>query len=170
MLWLSRFVLWNARLLYYLLSWEARRAEYLADYLASSVAGTQATRSMLGKLYFGKTLYKIRNSALRPYVKFDYDAFYEQVKHTPLEELERINEPDQEEISRFDLSHPPIGYRMQFLSAKAITQPRLLFSEELNSKIADEMKAAFQKNQRVHFYDDEFWNNLPKKTGMGKSK
>src|SRR5260221_6279844 len=170
LLWLSRFALWNARLLQYLLSWESRRAEYLADYLASTIAGTLATRSLLGKLYFGKTLHNIRSSPLRSYVKFDSSAFYEQVKNTPLEELERINEPDSEEIARLDLSHPPLGYRMQFLSAKFIAQPKLQISEELSNKMSDEMNTALQKKQRVRFYEDEFWQNLPKKAGTGKPK
>jgi hypothetical protein len=157
-------------LLYYLLSWESRRAEYLADYLASTVAGTKATRSMLGKLYFGTGLRNARKSPLRQYVKFDYAAFYEEVRNTPLEDLERINEPDSDEIAQFDLAHPPIGYRMQFLSSKVITQAKLQLSDEQNHQITDEMNAALNKNRRVRFDDDEFWQNLPKKTGTGKPK
>ncbi len=92
------------------------------------------------------------------------------MKNTPLEELERINEPDSEEIARLDLSHPPLGYRMQFLSAKFIAQPKLQISEELSNKMSDEMNTALQKKQRVRFYEDEFWQNLPKKAGTGKPK
>lgn len=145
----------------YLLWHDARRAEYLADYLGSTVSGTQAMRTMLGKLYYGSRLTFLLNRGLhgtKQMAQRDYEAFIGQVTRVPLDQLEHINQPDPGAQLLLELDHPPIGYRLEFLQANPVHQAKYSLSAQDERQIRDELNAVSQNRYKYipGIYDNEF--------------
>lgn len=106
----------------YLLFRDGQRAEYRADYLATTVSGTAAMLGLLDKLHFTRT-FNLLVQKITLYQK-DKDFFVElrkRITEVPPRELERIKRLSEVEMSRLDVTHPPTLYRINFLSA----QPQL---------------------------------------------
>jgi Zn-dependent protease with chaperone function len=150
-----RFLLWH----------ESRRAEYLADYVGSTVSGTQATRSLLGKVYCGTRLAFMLNSG--PYgtkqtAQSTYERFLTQVTEVSLNKLERISQPDPGTQARLDLDHPPIGYRLEFLRANPVDQVKLTLTVEDERIIREELNAAVIQRYKYEpgIYADDFQSKL----------
>ncbi|MEP7284869.1 MAG: M48 family metalloprotease [Chloroflexota bacterium] len=157
---ISHLARWAAIGLIFLRWNTSRRAEYLADYLASTVGGTQATRRMLGKLYYQKAFNFLSKTS-----QYNSPAEQQQrveqlrshINTTSLEGLEQINVPSDEEISRLDLTHPPIGYRMKLLKTHPALEPKLVLTPEQAEKIAAEIGTVLAREKRLlSVYDTEF--------------
>ncbi len=119
-----------ASLLALLLWRDMQRAEYLADYLAAAVGGTEAMLSMLEKLHlegtFMTTLHRI---ALNRDPMRDFSIeFRQRLDEIPARELERVRRLQEIEHSRLDVTHPPTIYRIQALQAHRPLAPTVELS------------------------------------------
>lgn len=128
---------------------DSQRAEYLADYLASAVSGTDAMLSMLEKLHYQRTFsVALQRTALSRSSQNFFDELRQQVAAMPKREVERIRRVEQLELSRLDTTHPPTAYRVRFLSAHRIEKPEVVFSpvdfEELDRELAS-VQGSIQK-------------------------
>ncbi|HEX2088995.1 MAG TPA: M48 family metalloprotease [Actinomycetota bacterium] len=125
-----------ASLLVHLVWRESQRAEYLADALARRVAGTQATASMLRKLYSEHILYEVmqrkavhsRNSAGL------LDEFSERIKASRPESI-----PLQDSTFRLDATHPPTAFRVQFVESR-MSSPEFTLADEDSMAIDRELE------------------------------
>jgi Zn-dependent protease with chaperone function len=116
---------------------DSQRAEYRADLLASEIAGSEATATMLETLashdaYVGAvTSAGIRNlSGLDLFTQLDEDM---QAKRAVFR-LETLPE----ERSTLDSTHPPVGSRIQ-LARRATSPARLVLSNGESRAIDDEL-------------------------------
>lgn len=124
------FLVWLAAYLLSLLLWrESQRAEYLADYLAASVSGTEAMLSMLEKLHFRRTfMVVLRRVTLRKEEGCDFfEELRQSVAGVPERELERIRRVEQMENSRLDVTHPPTVNRIELLRSHYVATPKVQF-------------------------------------------
>jgi hypothetical protein len=131
----------GAFLMSHLLWRDTQRAEYLADHLAASVAGTDAMLSLLDKLHLGKafttTLHRVTLSR-----EADLDLFEELrrcVEEAPQREIERIRRVQQHELSRLDVTHPPTMNRIELLRSHGAHHPKVIFP----SRILRDWKGSF---------------------------
>ncbi len=150
----------SARALLLLMWHTSRRAEYLADYRAATIAGTKATMYLIGKLYYGSsfemltktTQYNTTSERIRR-----FEQLRTRINTLDLNALEEINNPSEEEIARLDLSHPPLGYRMRLLKSHPITDPKIVVTPAQVAQIADEVnKADKQRKRLLSVYDADF--------------
>ncbi|MFC1936635.1 M48 family metallopeptidase [Chloroflexota bacterium] len=121
---------WLGAYLLSLLLWrESQRAEYLADYLAASVSGTEAMLSLMEKLHFSPTFTVVlRRVTLGKDASCDFFAeLRKRVAEVPKRELERIKRVEQLEKSRLDVMHPPTPYRIELLQSHYVAQPKVNF-------------------------------------------
>ncbi|MBI4316922.1 MAG: M48 family metalloprotease [Chloroflexi bacterium] len=125
------------------LSWlVSQRAEYLADYLAASVAGTEAVLALLDKLHF---VGAFECTVLRASLNWDrqkQDVFEElrkEIGQMPERELERLRRVKQMESSRLDVTHPPTTYRLRLLAAHPMPHPKLTLPPEVFDRLDCEL-------------------------------
>ena len=157
---LSRMVLLVAQALGLLLYRDSQRAEYRADYLASTVGGTDAMLSLLEKLHFERafttTLQQVALSKDKSRNLFE--ELRQRIAATPARELERIKRVQQMEASRLDTTHPPTSYRIQFLQAhreKPEALPSTVDFAALDKELARSGKAIQQK--LAEMYQDSLY-------------
>lgn len=125
-LWLLSYpVWWIAELLLHLTWRNKQEAEYLADYLATTVSGTKPMVEALTRLSCGDYLHAILlrnaigyNQLGRPIL----EKFVERVESRPPVELERIRRACLLETARLDATHPPTAYRIAFLEKHEISE------------------------------------------------
>lgn len=121
---------------------DSQRAEYLADYLAASAAGTEAMQSLLEKLCLRRTWdLTVHQVYVRMGNQDLFDAFREQVATVPQRELERIRRIELMQPSRLDINHPPNAYRLEFLRSRPVVQPRVTMSPVDAANLAGELEA-----------------------------
>ncbi len=96
-----------------LLSWrESQRAEYLADHLAATVAGTPATIALFEKLHLTSTYERaVQGLAVNPDKDFVAE-FQQRVAVVPDRERERMRRLARLEGARLDATHPPTPDRV----------------------------------------------------------
>lgn len=120
--------LW-AYALSHLLWRDQQRAEYLADFLAAKVSGTEAQLAVLEKIHLNETF---RLSLKIAYLNRDGPNFFnklqQRVAQVPARELERIRRINQLTRSRLDATHPPTAYRIEFLKAHDIPEANVVLS------------------------------------------
>lgn len=113
-------------LLVQLLFFDKQRAEYLADYLAATVAGTGAMVSALHRLSSGELLHdvllKSAYSSSQSGVGM-LNRFRARLKTLPGREWERLARAAQLENARLDASHPPTAFRVEFLQTHPEATP-----------------------------------------------
>src|SRR5262249_20347754 len=118
-----------------------QRAEYLADYLATQVSGTDAMLSGLKKVHFsdsfGLMVQKVALDRSRPNL---FHRFQHQMAGTPPRELDRIERVDHLETSRLDVTHPPTACRTEFLKAHRIAEPRFSLTPDDFDALAAELE------------------------------
>lgn len=118
--WIRKAGAWAILVVWYALGltlWkDSQRAEYYADYVAASVAGTDAAVSALKKLYYAPTFYKtLERVGHYNYTKNLFDEYRGRTKYVPEREIERISLLSESASSRLDSTHPPTVYRIDFL-------------------------------------------------------
>jgi heat shock protein HtpX len=134
----------------YLLWQDSQRAEYLADYLAATISGTEAQLTLLDKLHLKHT-FKI--SLIIAYANRDGDNFFtnfqQRVNRIPSRELERIRRVEKLANSRIDTTHPPTAHRVDFLKAHYMPEIKVKITPTEGERLKQEMLPlyeAFQEN------------------------
>ncbi len=93
-----------------------QRAEYLADFLASKAAGTEAMITLHKKIHFGDSFWSIMSDLTRYGYSKDLIAdFKNRLSSIPERELQRVERLDTELLSSIDASHPPTVYRIRLM-------------------------------------------------------
>lgn len=134
-------LIWYGQLMLLCFYRDSQRAEYLADDLAASVAGTEAMVSSLKKLYFAQNYHAIlRAAAQSSNTMHFFQAFRQHIQTVPASELQRIERAGVLEDSRVDVTHPPTLYRIERLSIHPKT-PRLQLTQDQVEAIEQELKA-----------------------------
>jgi Zn-dependent protease with chaperone function len=112
------------RLLAQILWLDKQQAEYFADYLASTIAGTDAAVLMLQRSGCAEHL---DNVLLR-------NAYSTTQSGAHIFHLSRFGER-----ARLDASHPPTAYRIDLLSAHKVAKPRMIAAESVMNAIDQEL-------------------------------
>ena len=129
---LSYIILFFLYIFAYLLFFESQKAEYLADYLATKVCGTEALISLLNKNHLGfvRFEYILERFSLRQ-GKFDlFKILKQDFQSIPALEKERIKRIGELEELRLDDTHPPTLYRTKFLANHFKEGKNISLSEE----------------------------------------
>jgi Zn-dependent protease with chaperone function len=128
---------------------DAQRAEYLADYLAATVGGTDSALSMLGKLQFGLTFNTtVRHLYLNRSNHNLFDEFRLRVGQVPERELERLRRVERVQPSRTDVVHPPTSYRIEFLRAHPFQAAKVTASSIEQNLVNQELASLETEIQR----------------------
>jgi len=116
-------VAWLIRQLWSLmihLTWQtSQRAEYLADEMASRVAGSAAAASALRKLTLGSLFDDavLASTTTEQRGKSLIEDFRRRVEEYPRGDLEYGLSKETERGFRLDTTHPPLAYRVEFVMA-----------------------------------------------------
>ena len=127
---------------------DSQRAEYLADHLASKVAGSEAVVLMMRKFGLGQNLKAV---AERVYYGGDtdgrsvIDAFRNFAGAVPAREMERIKRVDEREEARIDASHPPTVLRARFIEGRARLDPAIVLNAAQSRAIDKELQPLFER-------------------------
>jgi Zn-dependent protease with chaperone function len=138
---LARCAWFGVYLLAHLLYRDGQRAEYLADYHASVVAGSVAGVSSNKLIYFYDLFeFTVQKVAANPSGRRLFEELEYQRGMLPERELERIGRVSMMEQSRLNMSHPPTIYRMEFLRKRYAGEPKVVMTpseaERLNQELA----------------------------------
>ncbi len=137
---------WSAYALSYLLYRDSQRAEYLADYLAATVSGSEATISAFWKLHLERTFYyTVRVVSLNRRDESLFDEFRHQIAAQSADDLARIRAEEFTKPSRLDITHPPTAYRVEFLKAHGVVQPKFELSSTDYKQIDRELATVQKK-------------------------
>lgn len=113
----------------HLLWYDKQKAEFLADYLGATVAGTPATIGALTKTslsgHFDDFLLRRIYSSTQSGQQV-LEQFREKIAELPEREMERVRRAAKLEGARLDSTHPPTVHRMAFLLAHEVSKPRLV--------------------------------------------
>lgn len=119
-----------AYLLSLLLFHDMQRAEYLADYLAAQVSGTDAAISMLQKIhlynYYEGTARKIALNNLEPNLLFS--ELKTEITNISAADLQTNLESFGDEPARLYATHPPTIYRIKLLQSRKRFLPQITMS------------------------------------------
>lgn len=145
MLGLSRIAWLGAYVLVHLLWRESQRAEYLADYLASGVCGTDAMLSMLERAHYEAAFSSAVQRAAVSQTSLDLFAeLQRRIAEMPSREIERVRRVERLEASRLDATHPPTVCRVEFLKARRVSGRKVVLSPIDSNQLGQEF-AAIQK-------------------------
>jgi Zn-dependent protease with chaperone function len=135
-------------LLVQLLYLDKQQAEYFADYLASTVSGTEAIVSMLRRMgcdeHLDDVLLRSAYSTSQSGARI-LGLFRERIASLPDREWQRLARASQREGARLDASHPPTAYRIEFLNAHVVGGPRIVATEDMMRSIDAELNAVQEK-------------------------
>ena len=147
-------VLWlGVYALYHLIWRDSQRAEYLADYLAATVSGTEAMTSWLEKLQLHRVWdMTIQRVSLNDKDALLFEEFVQRVNQAASAEPEPNRAGLLDETLRLDVTHPPTPYRIQFLQSRANLQPKIELSHEESAAIDKEL-APLQASVRRQVID-----------------
>jgi Zn-dependent protease with chaperone function len=124
---ISEFILWVAQALLLLVYRESQRAEYLADRLAASVAGSTATVNALDKILLSG---RAEDAVRRIAVTYSDDDVALGVKRAmsdiaPLD-YERHRRISRKKLLAVDSTHPPTAFRIDMLAKQQFTPSPIL--------------------------------------------
>jgi heat shock protein HtpX len=106
----------------------SQRAEYLADYLAATVSGTDAMVTMLDKLRLSdQFIATLRTITLNRSQRNLFDDFRQTVNLKSGLEISHTTDDEPEEL-RADATHPPTVYRIAFMRAQRVASPKIVTS------------------------------------------
>lgn len=129
---------------------DKQRAEYLADYMAATVGGTEAALSGLQKLHYRATfelaVQKVIFSQGRQNL---FEVLHRQLDQTPKREIERISRVERLANSRLDATHPPTPLRLDFLNAHPIEKPMVVIDEREAVLLEKELEILQRQIQEV---------------------
>jgi heat shock protein HtpX len=130
-------------LLFHLLWQEKQRAEYFADHLAASIAGTSAAVGLLRRSALDQHLQDVllrhaySNAQSGRYM---LDLFRRQIDNLPAREWERMRRETEAEGATLDGSHPPTAFRIAFLQAHPTSLPKIAVENALMDAIDNELR------------------------------
>jgi heat shock protein HtpX len=112
----------------HLLWHDKQKAEFLADYLGATVAGTSAAVRTLVKSglhehlddFLSRHVYSASQSGEQM-----FQRFREHIKAIPEREMQRLQRASCLEDARLDSTHPPTAHRIDFLQNHVIQQPKI---------------------------------------------
>lgn len=147
---LSRPILGALLLELHLLHRDSHRAEYLADALAATVAGTPAMVAAHEKLLlastFGAVVQRLAHEGTGSRDLFsEIAATFSAV---PARELERRRRAARLEGARLDVTHPPTGMRLALLESRPATRALVELAEADSAAIDDELRPYAEQAQR----------------------
>lgn len=121
---MSRIIYGIMYILAHMLFQDSQRAEYMADYLATTVSGVKAKVSLLEKNHLGQYYQYVMQRAL---ITKDHTTLFQELRNQfanmPEQEITRIRRIGRMEESRLDATHPPTAYRIEFLEAQGHVNP-----------------------------------------------
>jgi heat shock protein HtpX len=133
----------------HLLWYDTQRAEYLADWLAAQVSGTDGILAVLDKTQLRDTF---ENTLRVAYLKNRMGSFFADLKRrigqVPPREIERIRRIEKLVGSRIDSSHPPTVYRIEFLKAHCFSEAQVVLSLSEFAQLRQELEPLLQNTQR----------------------
>ncbi len=95
----------------HLVCYDSQKAEFLADYKASTISGTRGAISLMHKFhFFDSFMFSIQRSALNQLPFFE--TYQTVLQEVPQREIERIMRVQYLSESRLDYSHPPTAHRI----------------------------------------------------------
>ncbi len=129
-----------ARGMLWLVMRESQRAEYLADLLAATVAGSAAMRAALEKLY----LHDVVDAAIRVHALTTPDdaidaRIADAARAVGTEEFARYRATSRDESWRADASHPPTAMRVDFLAAHDALTATVTMDDAERRALAEEI-------------------------------
>jgi heat shock protein HtpX len=131
-------------LLAQLLYLDKQQAEYFADYLASTISGTEAIVASLRRTgcheHLDEVLLRNAYSTSQSGAHI-LGLFRERIASLPDREWQRLARASQREGARLDASHPPTAYRIEFLTAHLVAKPRIVATDDGMRTIDAEFKA-----------------------------
>jgi heat shock protein HtpX len=122
-----------------LLYHEGQRAEYLADYLGASIAGSDGMVGTLNKFHYD-TIYGIaaQRAALNRESGSMLEELHAEIALMPAREALRLTRIARAEGSKLDDTHPPTPYRIEFLERRQVPAgPPVLSPEEERAFMAE---------------------------------
>ncbi|WP_419905544.1 M48 family metallopeptidase [Kiloniella sp.] len=148
---LLHYLLWTVSLLvelvylglYHLVWRQSQIAEFLADYLATTVSGTQAMSDGLQKSSFAVHLEIFANKSIvhtQQSGKQVLTKFVSYFRNLPVSELERLDRLAHRENARLDATHPPTRQRLAFLAAHPVAEASVIVAAEDQSLIEAELE------------------------------
>ena len=148
MLAVSELLFAAARGMLWLVMRESQRAEYLADLLAASVAGTAAMQGVLEKTY----LHEVVDAAVRVHaLTTPHDAIEPAVRNAAAAvseaELDSHRAASRSESWRTDASHPPTAMRVDQLLRRAESAPTVTLLPAEKEALAEEVSRLLQMSQ-----------------------
>jgi Peptidase family M48 len=132
------------RLLAQLLYLDKQQAEYFADFLASTISGTEAIVGFLRRTGCHEHLDEVllRNAfSTSQSGAHVLGLFRKRIASLPNREWQRLARACQREGARLDASHPPTAYRIEFLNAHMVAKPKIVATEEAMRTIDAELVA-----------------------------
>jgi hypothetical protein len=131
-------------LLAQLLYLDKQQAEYFADYLASTISGTEAIVALLRRMgcheHLDEVLLRNAYSTSQSGAHI-LGLFRERIASLPDREWQRLSRASEREGARLDASHPPTAYRIEFLNAHVVARPRIVATDDAMRTIDAEFKA-----------------------------
>lgn len=138
---------------------DSQRAEYLADYYAAEVAGSDAVLNLLRKFYMDDQVNSVIATAT---LNNTSDEFFTALKskfdNVPSNELERIKRLEQNAGIRLDASHPPTNKRQIFINNNFVHYPKYNLSRSHSQKIDKELHVF--ENDIIHKLVDDYRYSL----------
>lgn len=118
-----------------------RRAEFAADRLAASVAGTRACVGLLDRLLFVPSVELAVKRAVQSDDSATWPAIRRRLDELPADEKERIRSAAFEAAVTVDSSHPPTGHRIDALRADPFCGPHVWLDTTTNGRIDAEIES-----------------------------
>ena len=143
--------LW-AYILVHLLWRDKQRAEYLADFLAARVSGTDAQLATLEKVHLNETFrLSLKIAYLNREGQNFFTRFKQRIATVPSRELERIRRVEKLEYARLDATHPPTAQRIEFLKAHYVPETKVVLSLVELTQLEQELTLLQEEMQKELF-------------------
>ncbi|MEH6630940.1 MAG: M48 family metallopeptidase [Halopseudomonas aestusnigri] len=122
---------------------QSQIAEFLADYLATTVSGTQAMRDGLQKISYSvhfemfarRSIIHTQQSGKQVLTKF-----VSYFRKLPESELERLDRLAHRENARLDATHPPTRQRVAFIATHPVAEAAITVSKNNQELIESELE------------------------------
>lgn len=146
----SEFLLLAARALLLLVLRQSQRAEYLADLLAATVAGTSEMQAALEKTY----CFEVVGAAIRTHALTTPDmpigkGLLDAVRALSPSQLETRRQQSRSELWQADASHPPTALRVDMLARHATYQPVAVLTMQEHLALGQEIDQLIAAMQRA---------------------
>jgi heat shock protein HtpX len=103
---------------------DSQRAEYLADYLSTTVSGTDAMIASLSTTFRGGDLFW--SVAQKAALNSGRINLFDELRRQIASSSDATSASEDWKDARIDATHPPIGLRIEFLQARRVTGARVI--------------------------------------------